>query len=187
MTHGNELTLSFARKPLAKNTADRLTDDYTSPIIPAKEIAEMNGVEVVLADFGRFADKVAGLCDFTKEKLFINVEDHPTRQMFTVAHELGHWILHKDYFRNDPSSYSVLPRFSAPKSDPFEREANIFAANLLVPDKLLKPVKNSDPADLARVFGVSRQMMEIRLREIACRLVTGRNSVGPTQEFSAIH
>ena len=56
-------------------------------------------------------------------------------QRFTIAHELGHWMLHKDR-----TEHSVLPRFKEPYDSPVEHEANTFAENLLMPDRLL-PIK----------------------------------------------
>ena len=151
----------------AKRSADRLTADYSSPPIPVLEIAEQNGVNVVFAKFGASSGQVAGYCDFRKAKLFVNVEDGPRRQSFTIAHELGHWLMHRSIFVDNPGIYPVLPRFSRPvNNDPREKEANTFAAHLLVPDHLLKPVLNPfvSAAALADVFFVSRIMMEIRMK-----------------------
>lgn len=47
-----------------------------------------------------------------------------------------------------------------------EKEANKFAACLLVPERLLAPVKGASVAALARSFGVSRTMMEFRLKNV---------------------
>lgn len=156
-----------ARRKLAENKADKLTDIYTSPSIPVREIAEQSGVEVVVADFGEHKDKMAGFCDFQHEKLYVNADDMHTRRRFTVAHELGHWLLHKDIFDKEPELYPYLPRFSAPDvSNILEQEANHFAANLLVPTKLLRPVKDAPVSTLASVFDVSKTMMEIRLKNV---------------------
>lgn len=156
---------TYARRDVAKSTADKLTQNYSAPIIPVLEIAESNGVDVIFTDFGDHSQTVAGFCDFASAKLYVNVEDRSTRQSFTIAHELGHWLMHKSIFENDPDKYPVLPRFqSVDKSDTLEQEANAFAANLLVPSRLLSPVKHVPVAKLAEVFGVSRMMMEIRIK-----------------------
>ena len=144
-----------------------MTECYSSPPIPVLEIAEENGVKVVFASFGDYSEAVSGYFDFEKAKLFVNAEDRTQRQSFTIAHELGHWLMHRDVFLNDPDKYPVLPRFSKPDiSDPREKEANTFAAHLLVPDHLLKPVLSPTvgAAALSDVFFVSRTMMEIRMR-----------------------
>ncbi len=52
-----------ARWNRVTETADALSDIYSVAPIPVEEIAERNGVEVVLADFGRNRDRVAGICD----------------------------------------------------------------------------------------------------------------------------
>ena len=150
----------------AKREADKLTVHYSAPPIPVVEIAEGNGVNVVFATFGARSDEIAGYCDFTKKKLFVNTRDPAHRQSFTIAHELGHWIMHRDIFLNNPAKYPVLARFSRPSSNPLEKEANTFAAHLLVPERLLKPVSSPlvSPTELANIFFVSRTMMEIRLQ-----------------------
>lgn len=147
--------------------ANELTAPYSAPPIPVHEIAENNGVNVVFADFGRHAEEVSGFCDFTGKRLYVNRDDSPRRQAFTMAHELGHWLLHRDIFTEDPDRYPVLPRFSDPnREDPLEKEANRFAACLLVPERLLRPVIGAPITALADVFGVSRTMMEFRVKNV---------------------
>lgn len=152
---------------MAKSEADRLTKVYSSPPIPVLEIAEQNGVNVIFASFGSSSRRVAGFCDFRNAELFVNAADGPERQSFTIAHELGHWLMHRRIFVDNPDIYPVLPRFSRPVNNgPREKEANTFAAHLLVPDHLLKPVLNPtvSAAALASIFFVSRSMMEIRMK-----------------------
>lgn len=146
---------------LAEQEASRLSAPFSAPPIPVHEIAEQSGVNVVFADFGKHSETVAGFCDFKARRLYVNSKDPSVRQSFTIAHELGHWVLHRDEFLRDPSKYPVLPRFAEPnQDDPFEKEANKFAACLLVPSRLLAPVKGAPVAKLAEMFGVSRTMME---------------------------
>jgi Zn-dependent peptidase ImmA (M78 family) len=155
------------RRSMAKAAAERLTSDISTPPVPVLEIAEENGVDVVFVDFGKHADTVSGLCDFDEAKILVNKDDHSNRQSFTIAHELGHWVLHKDLFEADPDSYALLPRFHKPdRANTMEQEANHFAANLLVPAKLLLPVKTAPVSSLANVFGVSKTMMEFRLKNV---------------------
>lgn len=161
-----ENVLAKPRWTHVRSEADRLSAPYSVPPIPVLEIAESNGVDVVIADFGSARETVAGFCDFAGAKIYVNSADHVNRQMFTMAHELGHWILHKEFFERDQDRYQILPRFHKAKSDPFEQEANHFAANLLVPRRLLLPVKEAAVATLASIFGVSREMMENRLKNV---------------------
>lgn len=158
-------SLTKPRWSHVRSVVNDLTKIYSAPPIPALEIAESNGVNVVFADFGSASDDVAGFCDFASAKLYVNADDIVERQTFTIAHELGHWILHKKYFDAHPDEYESFPRFqTVSESDAFEKEANFFAANLLVPMRLLKPVANASVTSLAKAFGVSRTMMEYRLK-----------------------
>ncbi|MFK4825564.1 ImmA/IrrE family metallo-endopeptidase [Paenochrobactrum sp. BZR 588] len=115
----------------ARVKARELTKIYTTPQIPVVEIAEMNGVNVVFSDMGKFAEKVADLLDFRSKRIYVNVADRPQRQRFTVAHELGHWILHREAFEKNPKAYPVLPRFQAvERSNAFEQDVNAFASEV---------------------------------------------------------
>ena len=174
--HGGSATASIgaavqiptaARWGLAQERANRLTKDYSAPPIPVIEIAESNGVDIVFAGFGDHNSVVAGLCDFENARLYVNKDDIEVRQYFTIAHELGHWLLHRDIFMSYPERYPVLPRFqNAEEHDPLEQEANCFAANLLVPKRLLKPVKLAPVSVLANIFKVSKTMMDFRIRNV---------------------
>lgn len=153
------------RWALAKSKADELTANFSFPPIPALEIAESRGVDVVFVAFSEFEDDVSGFCDFNSAKLYVNQQDQPSRQNFTIAHELGHWVLHRSLFVEAPQRYQFLPRFTQPdRDDPLEKEANHFAANLLVPQKLLRPVLHAPVSKLADIFSVSKIMMEWRVR-----------------------
>jgi Zn-dependent peptidase ImmA (M78 family) len=149
----------------AEAKAEALSAPYSAPPIPVHEIAEQNGVNVVIVDFGKHAETVSGLCDFSNSRIYVNIADSNDRKTFTIAHELGHWMLHRKMFIDDPGKYPVLPRFIDPhRGDAVEKEANKFAACLLVPERLLKPVRGTSVSALASIFGVSRTMMEYRLK-----------------------
>jgi len=153
------------RWALAERTANDLSAKFSKPPIPVHEIAENNGVNVVIVDFGKHAESVSGFCDFQNMRLYVNAADSTERKTFTIAHELGHWLMHRDLFLASPELYPVLPRFSDPnKGDPLEKEANKFAACLLVPQRLLAPVRDAPVSILAQIFGVSRTMMEFRIQ-----------------------
>lgn len=157
----------YPRLEMAKEYADKLTTIYSAPLIPVLEIAQQNGANVVFTDFAKRSELVSGYCDFRNARLYVNCRDIPQRQSFAIAHELGHWLIHKGIFLNDPEAYSFLPRFNkTDSSNALEREANRFAANLLVPERLLRPLRKpfASASALADLFYVSRTMMEIRLR-----------------------
>lgn len=163
----SDSTLRSPRWKEAEDAANKLTDIYSVPPIPVVEIAERSGVEVVRVEFKAHKDLVAGFCDFKNRKLYVNKEDPQVRQTFTIAHELGHWMLHRHFFEQHPEKYPVLARFQATdKGNPFEQEANHFAANLLVPMRLLRPVARAPVSALATIFQVSKTMMEYRIKNV---------------------
>lgn len=164
----------FPTKPRpdrATREADARSEVYAAAPVPVTEIAERNGVEVVVANFGKNRDRVSGICDFRRAKIFVNVADRFERRRFTIAHELGHWILHRDSCESTPEQYSFLPRFQhTDDHGPMEQEANCFAAHLLVPGRLLRQVVGAATAtELADIFEVSRTTMEFRISDVRRR------------------
>lgn len=98
----------------------------------------------------------------------INRHDSEYRQRFTVAHELAHFLLHRDQIGNGIVD-DVLYRSSL--SDRREAEANRLAADLLMPDHLVEDWLDRAralgvvdiPLYLAERFEVSEAAMRIRL------------------------
>jgi Zn-dependent peptidase ImmA (M78 family) len=165
-------------KPDFKKTkiiADNILEKYNinHPVVNVFDIAEKEGLEVIAfrAKIGDLDLKeTSGILDFENSKIYINQEESPERQAFTVAHELGHYLL-----GHDPDEYGELLRKDLIKTEEptiQEKEANSFAANLLVPLKFLKQkmeeydLRNHDISSLSRLFGVSEKMMEIRLKAL---------------------
>lgn len=98
----------------------------------------------------------------------VNKSDSARRQRFTVAHEIGHFLLHRDQI-GDGIRDDVLYRSEL--SDWREAQANRMAADLLMPDSLVKEwlryaetlkVENT-VAFLSDKFNVSEAAMKIRL------------------------
>ena len=98
----------------------------------------------------------------------VNRHDIPERQRFTVAHELGHFLLHRDQIGRGIED-DVL--FRSRLSDWREAEANRIAADILMPEALIKEAYREAKsigvedisAYLARQFDVSEAAMKIRL------------------------
>jgi Zn-dependent peptidase ImmA (M78 family) len=102
----------------------------------------------------------------------VNADDSPARQRFTIAHEIGHLRLHKSGFFVD-RAYRAS-RENLPSDPDEERQANWFAAELLMPETMITTVARNvvdqrsvtDDAligALAERFNVSRQAMGFRL------------------------
>jgi Zn-dependent peptidase ImmA (M78 family) len=96
---------------------------------------------------------------------------HPeTRQRFTIAHEMGHFVHHRHLLGdgvNDSRAYrtdSNHKYYNARIGPKQETEANRFAASLLMPgDVVNEMVKIGMPVSaMAEHLGVSRHAMSIR-------------------------
>ena len=151
----------------AEARAQELSWMFALPPIPVHEIAENSGFNVIFTDFGKNWEKVSGICHFDKARIYVNKHDLQERQRYAMAYELGHLLLHKEAYEEDPDDFPYLQRFhKADPDNPLAREADRFASCLLVPRMLLAPVTHGAAAELAKIFGVTRTLMELRLREV---------------------
>lgn len=98
----------------------------------------------------------------------VNRHDPPKRQRFTVAHELAHFLLHRDQIQEGLED-NVLYRSKL--SDTREAQANRLAADILMPvgliDQCREAAEDKGVGDLvlymAEALGVSEDAMKIRL------------------------
>lgn len=150
-----------------KISADKLLKkyDYTMPPIDPERIAEEEGVDVIYADFEEpFNKSVSGFFDLKQNRIVINKDISDNRITFTIAHELAHHQMHQEYIKG--ANYKPMPRSNVyldnkPKE---EIEADQFAANLLVPLKMLKRYeKVASVSELASLFFVSEGVIRNRL------------------------
>lgn len=153
----------------SKKEADYiLKNNYiTEPPIDIKELVGNYDLVIKYAKFPENMANVCGFLDIVNKEIYVNVEDSPYRQNFTIAHELGHWIMHKEMIAKDPSAYKVLMRQPiGGEKDYREIEANAFAANLLVPTEMLKVCKkaNLSSQEMVNIFGVSSSVIGFRLK-----------------------
>ena len=90
------------------------------------------------------------------------------RQRFTCAHEIGHFMLRRA--DADETPYSFVDKrngLSAEDTNPDERWANAFAAELLMPEAIVRDwSKSHDDLAMAERFGVSSEAMNARLRSL---------------------
>lgn len=162
-----EMPADFAR---AQRRAEDIIREFgiTSPPIDPEAIAEALDVDVVYARFSSdVSDQISGYIEPARSRIVVNRDIKPNRKTYTIAHELGHYLLHKEYTKSD--KYQVFPRmnqYSGQKPDE-EREADAFAANLLVPEKFLREYKDyASTSELARMFCVSQEVILHRLKRI---------------------
>jgi len=98
---------------------------------------------------------------------------HPRRRRFTIAHEIGHWVLHISagkLYGCRPADIVEQPRARPDTRElrRIEAEANRFAAELLMPETLVVAAANdlgSNVAALADRFDVSVPAIRVRLQQ----------------------
>jgi Zn-dependent peptidase ImmA (M78 family) len=116
---------------------------------------------------GELPDKSVSGMYSKSDRTIIFAKDEPfERQTFTIAHELGHYVLH------DKKQLDVFYRMEILKltdeTREQEKEANWFAAALLIPEKSLRHYYaiTHDLDDLATLFGVSVTAIYYRLKNL---------------------
>lgn len=144
-------------------------------------------------------DETAGVLIVKGEQrhILVNKGHSENRRRFTIAHELGHLVLHDDEANGDSSgqrmfidrqirvyqrvgeaSSAVYQQEGSTTTVEQEREANVFAACLLMPaHHVTRAAQERDlfdeisVASLARNFEVSEQAMSIRLQQLRLLIV----------------
>ncbi|GLO69562.1 ImmA/IrrE family metallo-endopeptidase [Phaeobacter inhibens] len=127
-------------------------------------------------------DGKSGQIEYDGKRYIISVNawENPRRQKFTAAHEVAHYVLHRDLLRREGHlNRHTDTLFGAPSdnvTEPFspshEVQANKYAARLLMPAQLVRAKYNSETdnvRELADAFGVSLQAMKIRLANLSLR------------------
>ena len=104
----------------------------------------------------------------------LNSNHSITRHIFTIAHELGHYFRHQEYFETHNSLEEPLyNQFSKDRNQQddtqkqMEKEANDFAAELLMPEMIVKEKWHkfdNSISKMARYFNVSEIAMAFRIK-----------------------
>ncbi|AIF51213.1 ImmA/IrrE family metallo-endopeptidase [Pelosinus sp. UFO1] len=94
--------------------------------------------------------------DFRFKFIHINQSLNEKESIFTCAHELGHAIYHPDV--NTP----FLKRHTLFSVDKVEREANTFAVELLLPDKLLQEHADHSVFNLGKSVGIPTKLIHLK-------------------------
>lgn len=130
-------------------------------------IADELGVPVYTVT--QWPDELSGMLKRTPDtksgySIYVNALHSLVRRRFTIAHEIGHLVLHESLIREGIVEDSLLRAEGF--SNAVEAEANRFAADLIMPWHLITEQQESGVTsveELARVFEVSKDAMSIRL------------------------
>jgi len=135
--------------------------------VPVESIAEdWLGLRIEEADLG----DCSGILIPSERLIRVNASeamsgDTPTRRIrFTIAHELGHWICHARGL-DDAPTYCRSQDLAEDADRALEREANVFGAELLMPEAAVREAWAAfpDAQGLAVRFGVSALAAQWRL------------------------
>jgi hypothetical protein len=122
-------------------------------------------------------------------EIWVNADEGrqwPARRRFTIAHELGHWRLHRDaderaVFCREGSIEPEATKSRAPLP-PAEDEANVFAAAVLMPARLVQEQYLRCQRDFFRLcdtFGASGAAMGRRLHAVILPTAPRRENQRP--------
>nr|DAM85235.1 MAG TPA: IrrE protein [Caudoviricetes sp.] len=139
-------------------------DLYKIPVNILK-IAKANDITVFTADLEK---KILGAIRYDKQNkkytILLNEKQSYEQQRFTLAHELGHFFLHKQILESEELHVDIMYKIE----DEQEAEVDYFAGALLMNKLLLEKMyeKNQSIRELAEMFEVSVSVMTIRLDTI---------------------
>ena len=132
---------------LIEEAADHLLDEYRDFAgsfnlpVPVESIAEhFLKYDLEITGEGLFADPgFLGGISFETNTIFVNasIEDHEGRYTFTIAHEIGHHVLHKELYDELISDRSQILCREEKKKPLIEQQADRFAASLMMPRRIL--------------------------------------------------
>ena len=185
------MSVQKARYGLIERLTSRLIAESgrDGPPVQVDRIAVSQGCEIRQSDL----KEVSGILVRSPEANVIGVNRNhsETRRRFTIAHELGHLLLHDGQSVTFDRDFRVSLRSgeSSTGANLEEVEANFFAASLLMPDSMLladdraRTIELEDAdamKDLAQAFKVSTQAMTLRLARLVDRqgrsALSGRNA-----------
>lgn len=131
--HVKELQMSLWRKRKTKNPFDVLNPKLALKFL-GYEIEEYETLGN--HKFNGFEYEVAGSIDNTQKTAHLSMRFPYKTRRFTLAHELGHAVLHSTMMMSLHRDRPVTT--ASKKRDLIEQEADIFATNFLMPEKLVR-------------------------------------------------
>jgi len=170
------------RRKYIRNLVDKILRGHgvQGPQVPVVTIAKSLGIEI---QSDSVSDDLSGFLVRTtnagKAVIGVNRDHSKARKRFTIAHELGHYLLHEGelvHFDAERPGFRVNLR-SDSSSGEMEREANLFAAEILMPARFLERDTRIQRMDLfedkagilknvADDYGVSVQALTYRLANL---------------------
>jgi Zn-dependent peptidase ImmA (M78 family) len=143
-----------------------VTEQSITPVpLDVKAIANKFGIEIQYIDM---EEDLSGILSKTEQGgwvMQVNNKHHLNRQRYTIAHELGHFCLHKHF----KSVFEDQIFFRGVETCKEERQANEFASAILMPEDKFREIVRSGKnniEDVAQEFGVSTLALRIRAKNL---------------------
>jgi hypothetical protein len=163
---------SSTREWLKIREADRKVLELHLGEVPVRlgAIAKDLGVEVKVSSLPlNVSGQISNLGG--RYEIKINRHESRQRQRFTLAHELAHFLLHRDIIDDMGGKLTDNVLYRSGASEHIEYEANRLAAQIVMPEKALQNafslygenLSETTVELLAEQFGVSKAAMEIRM------------------------
>lgn len=118
-------------------------------------LAAALGIRILYSELG----SVWGCCTTYKRIKFIHINQNLSdeEQRFTCAHELGHAVLHPGM------SLPYLKAHTLFSPAIYERQANTFAVELLMPDDFIKEMPGCTLDKIARSVGIPKNLEHLKV------------------------
>ncbi|MCK9392170.1 MAG: ImmA/IrrE family metallo-endopeptidase [Syntrophales bacterium] len=165
------------RNEIEKRATQILRDHdlFNVPVDPLK-VAKALDIKVMNAVFSEPNKSGAVVRRGQEYSIFLNTNEPPNRKRFTIAHEIGHQLLHMSpnedtEFVDTEDNFRAAEVIDVATWDPDRRrewEANVFAGALLMNEALLREKWKiyKDPSYLSWMFQVSEAAMYVRLTQL---------------------
>jgi Zn-dependent peptidase ImmA (M78 family) len=175
------MTAQPRSRRVSPSAAEKVLAEYNvqNAPVPVDRIAKLMGAQLRFTPLDK---ELSGMV-FIKDGnpiIGVNSLHHPNRQRFTIAHEIGHLVLHKQHLSSAVHVDKDFKLFRGAKAsegtDPMEVAANNFGSELLVPRQFLDPFLDELHVDmddekpleeLAQKFRVSKQVLSYRIQNLS--------------------
>lgn len=140
-----------------KNYVEKLTQFYSTN--DPKKIADYLGIIILQSDLG----SIDGFLQLYNHKYIIHLNnkiEFETQQEKVIAHELGHYFLHKHFNVFNTNTHSLSFESS------LENEANIFSCELLLNDDMIRNeliyIESMTISEIAAYFNLDEEIIQFK-------------------------
>jgi Zn-dependent peptidase ImmA (M78 family) len=220
---GGARSIPFISREHIKAVATKLLDEvgYKTGTVDLDEICRLKSIALKLTNekvFDIDGREILGSADFGRRAIEVNSHALETRERFTIGHEIGHFVLgHGEYLRSESvieNDILIASEKTVPLNvDRLEYQANIFSAELILPEAALivaiatfrrdLGIRNrghgyifvdNQPGNLSTYydligriethFSVSRQVIEIKIRALG--MLNDQRKAGPMTHLPSL-